>query len=153
MGRVWPGDLCCMSLTSSVFCIAAHCNCQVNAKCPPTQRLGADCTVRDKPTIFSSLTFRWPAAGSLCTGLRFAPYGLLGYEFDGDSSANIRATQTPRAIASLKIIVCWGKWSSTDKLIVLLWVLKCSFDEYTRENIQHWLRGYTNILSKLHHCL
>lgn len=61
------------------------------------------------PTIVSSLTFRWPVDGSLDAGLRFAPQRLLGYEFDGDSSANIWATQTPRAVASLKIIVCWER--------------------------------------------
>lgn len=56
-------------------------------------------------TIFSSLNFTWSASGSLDAGWRFAPQGLLGYEFDRDSSANIWATQTPRAITSLKIIV------------------------------------------------
>lgn len=60
-------------------------------------------------TIFSGLRFRWSAAGSLGAGRRFTPQRLLGYEFDGDSSANIWATQTPRAVASLKIIICWHK--------------------------------------------
>lgn len=32
-----------------------------------------------KVIVFSSPTFRWPAAGSLGAEWRFAPYGLLGY--------------------------------------------------------------------------
>ena len=62
--------------------------------------------LQNDPTIFSGLTFSWPAAGSLGAWWRFAPYGLFGYEFDGDPSSNIWAAQVPRAVASLKIIVC-----------------------------------------------
>lgn len=60
-------------------------------------------------TIITRLNFSWSAAGSLSTRWRFAPQGLLGYELDRDAPANIRTTQTPRTIASLKIIVCGAK--------------------------------------------
>lgn len=71
------------------------------------------CTARLVLTIVTRLDLGRSAAGSLGTGRGLAPQGLLGYQLDGDAPADVGATQTPRAVASLKIIVCWGEKSTS----------------------------------------
>jgi len=76
--------------------------------------VGVTPRLQNVPTGFHRLGLGGPAAGPRGAGRGLGPDGLLGDELDGDSSPDIRAAQSPRAVASLQVIVCGGDTAASE---------------------------------------